>query len=112
MTVDEYLKRHSLTYAAFGERIGVSMQSVHRYAKYNRLPKRSVMVRIIAATGGEVAPADFYDGAPPLHRSTDRPAFGAQPVRGGAPSAADKAASRGRSTRDSLGAAPRRASLR
>jgi transcriptional regulator with XRE-family HTH domain len=46
--------------AAFADRLGVSVQAVHRYLNGERLPRPDVMVRIAEITGGAVKPNDFY----------------------------------------------------
>lgn len=60
MQLSDYLTTNDLTDAAFGERIGVSGVSVHRYCAGERIPALDVMRRIIAETGGAVTANDFY----------------------------------------------------
>lgn len=64
MTLSEYLRQHDLTAASFAERIGVATMTVCRYAKGQRIPRRAIMARIVAATGGAVGPQDFFDQDP------------------------------------------------
>lgn len=60
MNLREYLTTQSLTIPAFAELIGVKVQSVHRYVNGERVPRREVMDKIQAATGGKVQPNDFF----------------------------------------------------
>lgn len=60
MKLARWLSLTGTSEAAFAARIGVSAISVRRYRDGLRLPMRDVMVRIVAATDGEVGPEDFY----------------------------------------------------
>ena len=60
MTLARYLALHKLTPLAFARRIGVSDESVRRYARGIRVPESPTMRRIIAETGGAVMPNDFF----------------------------------------------------
>lgn len=53
-----WLKIHNLTEAEFAVSIRVSQSSVSRYVA-GRMPRRNVMSRIVAATGGRVTANDF-----------------------------------------------------
>ena len=48
-------------YAEFARRIGVTNESVRRYAHGQRFPRPEIMRRIMAATDGAVGPNDFLD---------------------------------------------------
>ena len=60
MTLSEYLKRHDLAAARFAEKIGVTGESVRRYAAGERVPRPEIMNRIVEATDGTVQHRDFY----------------------------------------------------
>ena len=60
MRLSQYLENHDLTYTAFSQRIGVSVQSVARYAAGERIPRREVMEKIACVTKGAVQPNDFF----------------------------------------------------
>lgn len=60
MTLHEYLAARQIGVPAFAEAIQVHPQSVYRYIDGSRIPRPKVMARIVAATDGEVGPADFY----------------------------------------------------
>lgn len=62
MNLQAYLSRERLTIGEFARRIQVrSHTTVHRYKRGEKIPRRDVMRRIYIATGGSVAPNDFYD---------------------------------------------------
>ena len=61
MKLAHYLSKENISTAAFAEKIGVSVQSVHRYIGDERVPHRDVMQRIVEHTRGEVQPNDFFD---------------------------------------------------
>lgn len=63
MKLDQHLAETRQTCAAFGRRIGVSRMAVSRYARGLAIPHASIMPRIVAETGGQVTPADFYPAA-------------------------------------------------
>ena len=63
MELRQYLGLRAITITAFAGSIGVSVQSVHRYLNGERIPKREVMARIAAVTGGKVTPNDFFEPA-------------------------------------------------
>jgi transcriptional regulator with XRE-family HTH domain len=60
MRLRQYLTARKIPIAVFAARIGVSTQAVHRYVSGERLPRRDVMERIQAVTGGAVQPNDFF----------------------------------------------------
>lgn len=60
MQLREYLADQKLTIPAFADLIGVKVQTVHRYVNGERLPRREVMDKIKAVTGGKVQPNDFF----------------------------------------------------
>jgi hypothetical protein len=60
MQLRQYLYDREIPAASFAERIGVSVQAVHRYINGDRMPRRDVMERIKVATRGAVQPNDFF----------------------------------------------------
>lgn len=60
MTLRDYLSKRQMTGREFAAVIGVHDVSVYRYLCGERIPRPKVMARIVAATDGEVGPADFY----------------------------------------------------
>lgn len=61
MKLGPYLSKEKITPGVFAEKIGVSVQAVHRYIADDRVPKLDVMKRIVEQTGGQVQPNDFFD---------------------------------------------------
>jgi transcriptional regulator with XRE-family HTH domain len=61
MKLRDFLSRACLTESQFGATIGVSQGSVNRYARGLRVPRPSVMARIVTRTEGKVRPDDFFD---------------------------------------------------
>ena len=57
----EWRRSAGLTLDAMGNRLGVGPETVRRYESGQRIPSRQHMARIYLATGGAVAPNDFYD---------------------------------------------------
>lgn len=64
MKLSDYIRERGLTLTAFGQQIGVTHATVHRYIHRNRVPEPEVMQKIIHATGGAVSANDFFDQAP------------------------------------------------
>lgn len=60
MTLAEYLKRHKITCAAFGKRIGKSQSTVHRYKRNEQELKLTQAYDLCVATDGEVTIRDLY----------------------------------------------------
>jgi transcriptional regulator with XRE-family HTH domain len=60
MRLQDYINEHGLTHSSFADTIGVKKESVRRYAKGERIPRREIAEKIHAATNGEVTPNDFY----------------------------------------------------
>jgi hypothetical protein len=58
--LDTYLKKHSLSDAAFAKAVSRSGTSVYRYRTGKRVPDPIAMVRIFIATRGCVRPDHFY----------------------------------------------------
>lgn len=65
MQLADYLKTNGISDDEFGQKIGVSRQSVHRYKTFDRFPEKPVLSEIIKATAGAVTPNDFLQ-APPI----------------------------------------------
>lgn len=59
MKLRDYRVREALTLEEFGSRVGVTAAAVSRY-EAGRIPDSRVLAAIIAATGGEVLPNDFF----------------------------------------------------
>lgn len=59
MKLAAYLDETKTTYAAFAERIGVSVFAVGKYVRGQRMPRPQIMSRIKAATSGHVTADDF-----------------------------------------------------
>ena len=61
MRLGDYLELRGMTLAGFAKEIDVANgKVVERYAKGARIPRRDIMLRIVAATSDAVGPADFY----------------------------------------------------
>jgi len=71
MQLSAYIHREKLNQAEFAARLVradgsvVSQAAVSRYAAGQQIPDREIMPLIVAATGGEVTPNDFFDISPP-----------------------------------------------
>lgn len=71
MQLSAYIHREKLNQAEFASRLiradgtVVSQAAVSRYASGQQIPDREIMPLIVAATGGEVTPNDFFDLSPP-----------------------------------------------
>ncbi|WP_307136744.1 XRE family transcriptional regulator [Pseudoroseomonas cervicalis] len=64
MTLGEWLAANRETDAAFARRSGVAhKQLVGKYRRGLQIPSPLNMARIVAATGGQVTPNDFYQHA-------------------------------------------------
>jgi transcriptional regulator with XRE-family HTH domain len=61
MRLDDYLKSAGKTPTSFAEEIGVSLQSVYRYTKGERIPGAEVMKKIKEITKGQVTANSFYE---------------------------------------------------
>lgn len=59
MTLDEYLKAHSITASTLAERIGKSSASVTRIRQGKQSLSLELAARIVAATGGKVTLEDL-----------------------------------------------------
>lgn len=64
MTLDDYLNKQDqkISYAAFGERIGVSQAAVSRYVTGLRFPSPEIIRRIEDASGNAVSFSDILHG--------------------------------------------------
>jgi transcriptional regulator with XRE-family HTH domain len=63
MQLRAYLDTHAIPISVFADRLGVSVQAIHRYINGERTPKPAVMARIASATCGKVQPNDFFEPA-------------------------------------------------
>lgn len=59
MTLIEYRQAHGLTQAEVASGINAAVSTVSQYEN-GRVPKVSVMTRIVLFTGGAVTPNDFH----------------------------------------------------
>jgi len=78
MRLADYLTSRDLTLHRFAGLIGVSAETVRRYAlpegrAKSQVPRRPIMARIRAATGGLVGPQDFYDAPAAQHAEGPAP---------------------------------------
>lgn len=64
MQLADYLKANGISDEDFGDAIGVSRQSVHRYKMFGRFPEKPILARIVEVTAGAVTPNDFLDAQP------------------------------------------------
>jgi predicted transcriptional regulator len=63
MNLKTFLDTENIRPATFAESVGVTTQALYRYISGDRLPRRDVMDRIIAATAHRVQPNDFFERA-------------------------------------------------
>ena len=61
MIIQEYRQAHGLTQAQFAAKIGTVPSAVSQYERKTRVPKRTIMTRIIAFTEGKVTANDFAE---------------------------------------------------
>ena len=75
MTLSEWLEKQDMSDATFGDRIGVTRQSVHRYKNNVRIPQWHIIERIRKETKGAVTVLDFVPNtdSPPCN-SANSPA--------------------------------------
>ena len=60
MTLKDYLTTNGLKSAEFATDIGVTVQSLYRYANGERIPAPDVMKKISEVTNGAVTANSFY----------------------------------------------------
>lgn len=60
MQLREYLTEQKISFPAFAELIGVTVQAIHRYVSGERAPRHEVMERITVTTKGNVQPNDMH----------------------------------------------------
>lgn len=60
MTLDEWRNAQKLSFGDLARLLACSRTQAHRLCRGTRLPDRSAMARIHAATEGAVTPNDFY----------------------------------------------------
>jgi len=60
MNLKQWMTRHGVTGLELAKALGIASQTVYRYAHGQRVPGKSMMLRICEATDGEVEPNDFY----------------------------------------------------
>lgn len=72
MTLEEYLRRHDLSYGEFARTIGAcNARTVQRYVTRERVPDKKRMTAIVRETKGKVGPADFFVPDEPASSSQD-----------------------------------------
>jgi hypothetical protein len=64
MKLSAFLESRKISPGAFATGAGLARQAIHRYIVGERIPDKSAMAKIVAATEGEVTPNDFYEAAP------------------------------------------------
>jgi transcriptional regulator with XRE-family HTH domain len=75
MTLQDYLAEKDLTLTAFAKLIGTRhARTVERYAKGQQIPDKTMMLRIVDATGSAVTPNDFFGVAANLDTASTRQA--------------------------------------
>ncbi len=60
MKLSDWLAKENMNQTDFAELIGVRQASVARMAAGLQIPRKELMRVVIAVTGGEVGPLDFY----------------------------------------------------
>jgi transcriptional regulator with XRE-family HTH domain len=68
MRLSSYLRRKNLTAAEFGQKAGISKQTISKYTLGQRVPRPGNMAKIIAASEGSVTVKDFYPALPRARR--------------------------------------------
>ena len=63
MKLAQYLETKKITDGEFAEKIGVSLQAVHRYKNGQRFPRPEHLSKIQEVTGGRVTANDFIVGS-------------------------------------------------
>lgn len=63
MQLREYLAAKQITVPAFAEKIGVTVQAIHRYMDGDRMPRLELLRKIRTETDGKVRADDFEDAA-------------------------------------------------
>jgi len=58
-----YRSEHGLSRRQVAEAVGVDEMSIGRYERGERMPRRQVLKRLIAMSGGQLTADDFLDGA-------------------------------------------------
>jgi transcriptional regulator with XRE-family HTH domain len=70
MKLGEWLTAKRMSHEEFASRIGSDRSTVTRYVSGERMPRREMMGRILAETGGDVTANDFMTER---DASADRP---------------------------------------
>ena len=60
MKLKTYIEAQGLNTVSFGKLLETTSIAVSRYCNGDRIPKKDIMKRIVAITGGQVQPNDFY----------------------------------------------------
>jgi hypothetical protein len=61
MELSAYMQKTGKSVSGMAGEIGVSAMALRYWLTRKRIPRPGTMSRIVAATGGAVGPADFYD---------------------------------------------------
>jgi predicted transcriptional regulator len=61
MRLADYLSEKNLTHAAFASQIGTTQAAVTRYVSGTRVPRRTLLRRIVRMTEGAVTANDFME---------------------------------------------------
>lgn len=63
MLLNEYLRTQKMTQQAFAQKMGVSQAAVSFWASGQKQPSYAYLIKIRAATSGEVQPTDMLHAA-------------------------------------------------
>ena len=58
--LDKWIKENALSRKIFANKLKISVASLSRYLAGNRIPKQSIMEKIVFHTDGKVNPSNFY----------------------------------------------------
>lgn len=70
MKLTDWIKANGIQRDEFSSRIGVTLMSLGRYERGERIPEKETMAAIFLETKGDVAPNDFYGMPPPASTET------------------------------------------
>lgn len=61
MTLREWLRQQDMTQREAADRLGVHEITMCRYVSHKQIPRRDILAKIDALTGGAVKPGSFYE---------------------------------------------------